>query len=570
MDRNSLLAVALSMLVFTMWAMYQAQQSAERANNATEIVGTETTPESVDENIAADSRADESIAPDSAGELTPIEPPKAAERPAEPAETASDRLPRWTRTFERPGFDATLSNEGAALVGVTLNEFVDRQARGEVPVRLVGDRDGEVPALATPLRKLGLGDLSRARFQVLAEDEDGVDFVWQRDGVRVDKRYRFPAEGYGFTLTVRVENGTDRVLMPGFDLLWPARAREIGEFSEPGFAVMNEGSVDRDPISAYGFFGRSGVEELVEYEREIDWAALEDKYFLRAVLPDRPRSARASYEPLEVTRTGVMSLGFEPVQIPAGQSVEHEFQIYVGPKRSADLQQVSPSLGLAVNRGYSVIEPLTRFFEWLLHAIYQVVPNYGFAIILLTILVRLVTAPIMQKQMKSMERMRAVQPMLKEIQEKYKDDRQKQSEEMMAMYRREGVNPLGGCLPMLLQFPVFIGLFFALQSSFDLRHANFMLWIDDLSAPESLFTIPGVELPVRVLPIIMGASMVLQQKLTPTTVDPAQARMMMTIMPIMFTVLFYQFPSGLVLYWMVSNLLGIAHQLWVGRKLRQQ
>ena len=178
--------------------------------------------------------------------------------------------------------------------------------------------------------------------------------------------------------------------------------------------------------------------------------------------------------------------------------------------------------------------------------------------------------PIMGRQMKSMEKMRALQPKLKELQEKHGDDKQKKSEEMMALYKKEGVNPLGGCLPMLLQFPVFIGLFYALQSSIDLRQADFVLWITDLSAPEALFTIPGLDIPFRVLPVVMGASMVLQQKFTPTTVDPAQARMMMTIMPVMFTVLFYQFPSGLVLYWMISNFLGIGHQIWVGRRMRAQ
>ena len=138
----------------------------------------------------------------------------------------------------------------------------------------------------------------------------------------------------------------------------------------------------------------------------------------------------------------------------------------------------------------------------------------------------------------------------------------------MALYKESGVNPLGGCLPMLLQFPVFIGLFYALQSSFALRQAPFLLWIDDLSAPEFLFIIPVIELPFRVLPIVMGASMVLQQKFTPTTVDPSQQQMMMVIMPIMMTVLFYQFPSGLVLYWMISNFLGIGHQLLVGRRMK--
>ena len=139
----------------------------------------------------------------------------------------------------------------------------------------------------------------------------------------------------------------------------------------------------------------------------------------------------------------------------------------------------------------------------------------------------------------------------------------------MELYRKEKVNPLGGCFPMLLQLPVFIGLFYALRSSISLRQAPFVSWINDLSVPETLFVIPGLELPIRILPLVMGATLGVQQRMTPTpSMDPAQARMMMTIMPVMMTVLFYQFPSGRVLYWMVSNLLGIAHQAWVGHKQR--
>jgi YidC/Oxa1 family membrane protein insertase len=198
-----------------------------------------------------------------------------------------------------------------------------------------------------------------------------------------------------------------------------------------------------------------------------------------------------------------------------------------------------------------------------------VVPNYGVAIILLTILVRVVTTPLTMKQMRSMERMRALQPKLQELREKFPDDRQKQSEAMMQLYRREGVNPLGGCLPMVLQLPVFVGLFYALRSSIDLRQAPFFGWIDDLSAPDALFEIPGLGIPFRVLPLVMGATMVVQQRITPMQMDPAQARMMMTVMPVMMTVLFYQFASGLVLYWMVSNVLAIAHQVWVGRTMQK-
>jgi YidC/Oxa1 family membrane protein insertase len=210
----------------------------------------------------------------------------------------------------------------------------------------------------------------------------------------------------------------------------------------------------------------------------------------------------------------------------------------------------------------------------MLSAIYAAIPNYGLAIIIITVLVRLAMVPLMSRQMRSMKRLGELQPKMKEIQERFADDRQRQSEEMMNLYRQSGVNPLsamsGGCLPMLLQAPVFIGLFYALQSSIDLRQAPFFLWIRDLSAPEALFTIPGLGIPVRVLPLLMGASMVLQSKLTPTTVDPAQARMMMTVMPVMFTFLFYQFSSGLVLYWFVSNLIGIGQQLWMNRGLAKK
>jgi len=169
-----------------------------------------------------------------------------------------------------------------------------------------------------------------------------------------------------------------------------------------------------------------------------------------------------------------------------------------------------------------------------------------------------------------MERMRALSPKLKELKEKYGDDRQKQSEEMMKLYRQEGVNPLGGCLPMVLQLPVFIGLFYALRSSIQLRQAHFFGWINDLSAPDALFIIPGLEIPFRVLPLFMGATMYIQQKITPMQqMDPAQQKMMITMMPLMMTFVFYQFPSGLVLYWMVSNVLAVSHQLWIGKRLRK-
>jgi YidC/Oxa1 family membrane protein insertase len=259
-------------------------------------------------------------------------------------------------------------------------------------------------------------------------------------------------------------------------------------------------------------------------------------------------------------------MAFTPTDIPPTGRLDREYRVYLGPKEPERLDEIGGHLDEAILKGW--FPSLTRFFVWALSATYAVVPNYGLAIIFITIVVRLLMAPLMARQMRSMKRMGELQPKMKEVQEKYPDDKQKQSEAMMSVYREAGVSPfsmLTGCLPMFLQLPVFIGFYYALQGSILLRQQPFFGWIDDLSQPEALFVIPGLDLPVRLLPILMGGSMVLQQKLSPTTMDPAQARMMLIMMPVMFTLLFYEFASGLVLYWFSSTLLGIGQQILTNR-----
>jgi len=230
---------------------------------------------------------------------------------------------------------------------------------------------------------------------------------------------------------------------------------------------------------------------------------------------------------------------------------------------------VDPRFANARDVGWQWIRPLVDLFAGILvwtHA--HVVSNYGVAIILLTIVLRVLTFPLTQRSMKSMKRFSLIAPEMKAIQEKYANDKAKLQEELMALYRRKGMNPLaamgGGCIPMLIQMPFMVALYFALQSSIELRHAPFMWWIDDLSAPETLFAVGGI--PIRILPLLMGASMILQQRMTPTPNADPQQRQMMMLMSVMFIFLFYQFPAGLVLYWFVSNLLGIGQQLLVNRQ----
>ena len=486
--------------------------------------------------------------------------------------------------FEFPLYRLEITNRGAGLTRWELldERYTERLPDGERPMQLLTLEAPYDVALSTPLRELNLGDLRNAIYEVETEDARGVSFVLTRGGVTIRKEYRFDPESYGFDFSLSIENGSDHPIEPRFGVEWPAHVSDAQDFKDQSFVALSNGEVQREPVAGVGNpgffdsfgFGSGGPSwpKVFPEENEagdVQWAGVDLKYFLSALMTDRTRSATAVFTPYIPGEVGAAVLMFDPETLPPGSVVTHEFRGYVGPKEPALLTEAGSNLFESIDFGYQWIAPLTQIFGSFLNVIYSFVGNYGVAIIIMTVLVRIVTLPIMQRQMKSMERMRALQPQLKELQEKYKDDRQKLSEAQMKMYKQEGVNPLGGCLPMLLQFPVFIGLFYALQSSIELRHAPFFGYIQDLAAPATLFTIPGIELPIRLLPLMMGGSMVLQQRLTPMTMDPAQAKMMMTVMPIMMTFLFYQFPSGLVLYWMVSNILGIAHQIWVGRKQRK-
>jgi YidC/Oxa1 family membrane protein insertase len=477
-----------------------------------------------------------------------------------------------TVTIETDLYHAELTSRGGALLKWELARYRDAQQPGDPPVDLTTLERGEA-SLATSLEGLGWGDLSAAEYEIERPSQWEVAFRKDLEGLRVRKLYSFDPDSYLFRLLIEVSNQSSKPVEPGFELSWVVRSREATDFTNQMLVALDQGSVDRTPVESIGqpgfmsrlLGGGSDSEGPLTFSNEVDWAGAETQYFLSVMLPDVPRDARAIFVPLQDGGGATARIGYPPTLLPPGQELAREYRVYIGPKETERLEAIGAQLDRSIDRGWAWVAPLTALFGWLLRATYSLIPNYGLDIILITIGVRLLTAPLMSKQMRSMRKMGELQPKMKELQAKYGDDRQRQSEEMMKLYKQSGVNPLGGCLPMILQLPVFIGLYYALQSSIELRQAPFMFWINDLSVPETLFMIPGLDLPVRVLPLLMGASMVFQQKLTPTTIDPAQARMMMTVMPVMFTVLFYRFPSGLVLYWFVSNLLGIVHQLWVNR-----
>jgi YidC/Oxa1 family membrane protein insertase len=242
-------------------------------------------------------------------------------------------------------------------------------------------------------------------------------------------------------------------------------------------------------------------------------------------------------------------------------------KLYFGPKETKTLESLNVGAEKIIDFGS--FDVIAKPLIWALKFSNTFTHNYGIDIILLTILIKLIFHPLSVKSYRSMKKMQELQPLIKKLKEKYPNDKQKLNAEMMDMYKTRGINPMGGCLPMIIQIPVFFALYKGLSGAIELRHAPFMFWINDLSAPEDLFsfTVAGYTLPFRILPLIMGVTQVIQQKMTPTSVDPMQEKMMLC-MPIFFTFLFWGFPSGLVLYWLINNVISIGQQYYINKQAK--
>jgi YidC/Oxa1 family membrane protein insertase len=292
--------------------------------------------------------------------------------------------------------------------------------------------------------------------------------------------------------------------------------------------------------------------------------ALQDTYFAAALLP-KDKGLHAFVAKAQEDQP-VVGLTEARQTLPLGGQMGTTAQVFAGPKDLDVLKGVGQDLDQLVDLGW--FDFLARPALYLLKFLYRFTGNYGLAIILVTVLQKIAFHPLTLKSLKSMQAMQAIQPKLQALQERYKNNPQKKQEEMMALYRKHGVNPMGGCLPMVVQIPIFIALYNALGSSVEMWQARF-LWIRDLTQPDSLFSVPvwgGHVFSANLLALLMGVSMWVQQKMSPPAGDPRQAQMMLWMMPILFTFMFWGFPSGLVLYWLVNNLLQIGQQWLITRR----
>jgi len=471
-------------------------------------------------------------------------------------------------TIRTDVYDLTIDRVSGNLVQSSLLNY-DKSLNSEEPLRLLTNTETRTYVLESGLigrdgpdsQKNGTAPV----YQTAADHyqlEDGqdqltVDLTYTTDtGVKITKRYLFERDSYEIAVRYLVENNSDQPWQANFtgkivrdEAPDPTSQASMGIRAYLGMVM----SSPEDPYEKFDFDDLK--ENRVSQQVTNGWLAFLQHYFLSAWIPERDVPAQ-----FQTTQRGplhVMGFVYPATTVAPGETAEVGAQAYVGPKILDRLEAIAPNLDRTVDFGWLFFISLPLFY--ILQWFHGLVGNWGVSIILLTVLVKGVFFHLSATSYRSMAKMRAVAPQLTRLKELYGDDRQRMSQEMMALYKREKINPLGGCLPILVQMPVFISLYWVLFESVQLRHAPFMLWINDLSQMDPYF----------ILPILMGASMFLQMHLNPTPPDPMQAKIM-KMMPLIFTVFFLWFPAGLVLYWLVNNILSIAQQWYITRKIEAE
>ena len=462
-------------------------------------------------------------------------------------------------------FEAEIDTIGGDLRQVGLRTYPESIQQRDQPFLLLKDRGAEIFIAQSGLlaRNKGSAPTHYAPFTTdqseyrLADGQDTLEvrLHWaDPSGLKVTKIYTFQRGSFLVELNQRVENGGAGDWQGSQYRQFQRTPPKTSNSYFGGGVVTYTGAVVSTPEQRYEKISFDDIAKK-ELDQTVKggWIAMIQHYFLGAWIPGSGETDSFYTRVVGGNRYVVGMTGMEQT-VPAGATGDFRTGLYVGPKLADVLDQVAPNLHLTVDYGALTIiaEPLF----WLLKAIHAIVGNWGWAIIFLTILIKLAFYKLSETSYRSMANMRRLAPELTRLKEMYGDDKQKMNEAMMGLYKKEKVNPLGGCLPILVQIPVFIALYWVLVESVQLRQAPFMLWIQDMAIPD----------PYYVLPLIMGVTMFVQQKLSPAPPDPIQAKVMMAL-PIVFTFMFLWFPAGLVLYWVVNNMLSIAQQYVITKRV---
>jgi YidC/Oxa1 family membrane protein insertase len=453
----------------------------------------------------------------------------------------------------------TISKFGIGPVSFEIERFRDPNNSAAKPKELITATANQRAPLSQAWEGRGLTApptlqyrASAANLTVKGNDTATLTFKGVTpEGLEVTKVYSFQGHRYVFDLKTTVANRTSEALKGDLSLALTATSTTGAQDSQ-SLMVFAANSLEE--------FQPGKLNEPKVFSDKVDWAAINELYFLSAAVPQGAPQVRATLQ--EPATTQLKAILSQPDALAPQQAIQASYAFYFGPKNISDLRAADLGLDRVVDFGWFdfLARPSLIFLNWMNGYVH----NYGWSLIIFTILLRLVFWYPNHKSFKSMQVMQKIQPRVAELREKYKDDREAMNRELMSLYRTFKVNPLGGCLPMVLQLPVFLALYNLLSYAIEMRHAPFIptlpftniVWLADLSAKD----------PLLITPIIMGASMFVQQKMSPSPGDPAQAKMMM-FLPLIFTFLFLNFAAGLVIYWLVNNVLAIIQQYFTNKYL---
>ncbi|HXE95393.1 MAG TPA: membrane protein insertase YidC [Dongiaceae bacterium] len=463
--------------------------------------------------------------------------------------------PQKDITVDTDLYTAVFSSRGASLKSMTLKKYREENRPEAKKVTLGSDSDPNIYSFATRAAGFNLPDSTQ-----FMSDTDGLKIengsrqltfnYISGQGYTVRKIYTFSSGEYGIKLETQVFNNSAAPLVGAIQqvMTYPAEPKEKNNrYDTAGSYIFSDNTLQSNKIKDVATASK-------RYDKSILWSGFADKYFLNAILSEK--NSIASVELKKNSAGYFESIVSSPqFTVNPGQSVNIMQRLFVGPKDIDVLKAQGNSLEQSLDLGWFTV--IAKPLLYTLKFFYRYVGNYGIAIIIITIILKALFFPLTHKSYKSMKGMQKIQPEMAKLREKYKDDRDSMNKAVMELYREHKVNPMGGCLPMVVQIPVFFALYKSLMFSIELRHAPFFLWVTDLADKD----------PYYVTPVIMGITMFVQQKMTPSQMDPMQQKMMLAL-PVVFTFMFLSFPSGLVLYWLVNNVLTIGQQMYINKLVK--
>lgn len=459
-------------------------------------------------------------------------------------------------TVETGLYKAIFASKGGCLKSLTLKNYREHNTPTGQQVVLGDNADPNVLNFSSRATGFNLSDntiftSNTSNIMVSGAENKQLTLTYvSGQGFTVRKIYSFNGNSYAISLETQLFNNTVAPLVGSIQhvMTYPAEPKiKDNRFDTAGFYLYTDNSLKSDKI-------KDVAAALKKYDKDIQWAGFSDKYFLCAILSEK--NSIAAVEVKKNTAGFFESIATSPqIIVNSGKSSSVTHRLFVGPKDIDILKAQGNFLEQSLDLGWFTV--IAKPLLYTIKFFYRYVGNYGIAIIIITIILKALFFPLTHKSYKSMKDMQKIQPKMAALKEKFKDDRDAMNKAVMELYRDNKVNPMGGCLPMVVQIPVFFALYKALMFSIELRHAPFFFWITDLADKD----------PYYVTPVIMGITMFVQQKMTPSQMDPVQQKMMLAL-PVVFTFMFLSFPSGLVLYWLVNNVLTIGQQMYINKLVK--